>query len=153
MRKHPVLGYSKMHTGIDFAAPIGTPIYAAGDGQITRRGLNGGYGNYIQIKHNGTMSTAYGHMSKFDPNFKVGSRVKQGQVIGYVGETGVATGPHLHYEIIMNDQKVNPATVTLPNKTSLSEDSYKEFKRQVYGIKNKLGQLFVPTKKPANIVI
>jgi murein DD-endopeptidase MepM/ murein hydrolase activator NlpD len=108
MRRHPIMGYSKMHQGVDFGASTGTPIMAAGDGVVKQRGWSGGYGNFVLIQHNGTYSTAYGHMSRFG-NIKLGGRVKQGQVIGYVGSTGRSTGPHLHYEVRANGRQVNPA--------------------------------------------
>lgn len=108
MRRHPILGYSKMHQGTDFGAATGTPIMAAGDGIVKVRGWQGGYGNFVLIQHNGTYATAYGHMSRFG-NIKQGGRVKQGQVIGYVGTTGRSTGPHLHYEVRQNGRQVNPA--------------------------------------------
>ncbi len=111
MRRHPVLGYSKMHKGTDFAAPTGTPIFAAGAGVITYFGVKGGYGNYVQIRHNSEYSTAYGHASRFNKKFRVGSRVKQGEVVAYVGTTGRSTGPHLHFEVIYKGQQVNPAKV------------------------------------------
>lgn len=110
-RKHPILGYTKMHKGVDFAAPRGTPIYAAGDGKITSLGRNGGYGKYIRIRHNGSYSTAYAHLHKYAKGLKSGSRVKQGQVIGYVGSTGRSTGPHLHYEILKEGRQINPLSV------------------------------------------
>lgn len=115
MRRHPVLGYSKMHKGMDFAAPTGTPIYAAGDGVIVERGWKGSYGNYIRIRHNGTLQTAYAHMSRFSSSLSRGSRVKQGQVIGYIGTTGRSTGPHLHFEILVNNTQVNPAKIANMN--------------------------------------
>jgi len=105
-RRHPVLGYNRMHKGIDFGAPTGTPIFAAGDGVVSRAGKFSGYGNYVSIKHNGTYSTAYGHMSKI--LVKAGQRVKQGQVIGKVGATGLATGPHLHFEVLKSGSQINP---------------------------------------------
>lgn len=108
MRRHPILGYSKMHQGVDFGAGTGTPIMAGGDGIVKQKGWVNGYGNFVLIQHNGTYSTAYGHMSRFG-NIKLGGRVKQGQVIGYVGATGRATGPHLHYEVRANGRQVNPA--------------------------------------------
>lgn len=108
MRRHPILGYSKMHQGTDFGAATGTPIMAAGDGIVKVRGWQGGYGNFVLIQHNGTYATAYGHMSRFG-NIKQGGRVKQGQIIGYVGTTGRSTGPHLHYEVRANGRQVNPA--------------------------------------------
>ena len=111
MRVHPLLGYSRMHKGVDFGAPTGTPIYAAGDGAIIERGWKNGYGNFIRISHNGSLSTAYGHMSRFANGLSRGSRVRQGQVIGYVGSTGNSTGPHLHFEVMVNGAQVNPMRV------------------------------------------
>jgi len=108
-----------MHMGIDFAAPIGTPIYAAGNGSIIKAGRNGGYGKYILIRHNSTYKTAYGHLSKFAKKTRVGNRVKQGEIIGYVGNTGRSTGPHLHYEVIQNGRKINPRTVRIPSGEKL----------------------------------
>jgi murein DD-endopeptidase MepM/ murein hydrolase activator NlpD len=111
MRRHPVLGYSRMHKGTDFAAPTGTPIFAAGDGVIEMRGRNRGYGNYIRIRHNAQYATAYGHMSRFAKQLKVGSKVRQGEVIGFVGTTGLSTGPHLHYEVLHQGAQINPMSV------------------------------------------
>ncbi len=111
MRKHPVLGYSKMHRGIDFAAPPGTPIYAAGDGTVVALGRKGGYGRYIRIKHNGRISTAYAHLLSYAKGLRKGQKVKQGQVIGKVGASGRATGPHLHYEVLINGKHVNPLSI------------------------------------------
>jgi len=113
MRKDPILGYSKMHRGVDFAASIGTPIFAAGNGVIARIGPVNGYGNYIQIKHNAQYATAYGHMSRFASGLHQGSKVRQGDVIGYVGMTGRATGPHLHYEVLVDGSQINPMSVKL----------------------------------------
>jgi len=107
-RRHPVLGYSKMHAGVDFAAPTGTPIYAAGDGKIARMGLFGSYGNYMKIYHNETYQTAYAHISRFARGMSVGTRVRQGQVIAYVGTTGRSTGPHLHFEVLKQGVQINP---------------------------------------------
>ena len=106
MRKHPIDGYNKMHRGTDFAAPMGTPIMASGDGVIKKAGWCGGGGNCVKIKHNSTYQTVYAHMSKFARGIKPGVRVKQGQTIGYVGSTGKSTGPHLHYEVIVNEKKL-----------------------------------------------
>lgn len=111
MRRHPILGYSKMHKGADFAAPTGTPIMAAGSGVIAYMAVKGGYGNYVQIKHNPEYSTAYGHASRFNKKFHVGSKVKQGDIVAYVGSTGRSTGPHLHFEVIYKGTQVNPAKV------------------------------------------
>ena len=114
MRKHPILGYNKMHKGVDFAAPTGTPIYAAGDGIIEMAGWNSGYGKYVRIKHNSTYKTAYAHMSKIAKGIGKGTRVSQGEIIGYVGTTGQSTGPHLHYEVHMDGKPVNPLGIKLP---------------------------------------
>ena len=115
MRKHPIDGFNKMHRGTDFAAPMGTPIMASGNGVVTRAKWCGGGGNCIKIKHNSTYETIYAHMSKFASGIKVGQRVRQGQIIGYVGSTGKSTGPHLHYEVIVNGKKVNSQTLKLPS--------------------------------------
>ena len=115
IRKHPILGFNKMHKGTDFAAPMGTPIMASGDGKITRSRWCGGGGNCVKIKHNSAYSTLYAHMSKFGRGIKEGVRVKQGQIIGYVGSTGMSTGPHLHYEVIENGIKVNSQKLKLPS--------------------------------------
>jgi len=127
MRRHPVLGFSRAHKGTDFAAPTGTPIPSAGEGVITRRGWDSGYGNFVQIKHNGTYSTLYAHMSRFQSGLKVGSRVRQGQTIGFVGSTGVSTGPHLHYEIIKDGVQVNPLTIRLPSIENLKSTELEAF--------------------------
>lgn len=110
-RRHPVLGYTRMHKGIDFAAPPGTPILAAGDGTIEFVGWNRGYGRYVRLRHNGEYSTAYAHLSRFAPGMKRGRRIGQGEVIGYVGSTGLSTGPHLHYEVLYRDEQVNPLAI------------------------------------------
>ena len=119
MRKHPILGYDRLHQGVDFAAPTGTPIMAAGTGFIEKIGMNGGAGNYIKIKHVNGYKTAYGHMNKFAAGLKKGSKVTQGQTIGFVGSTGMSTGPHLHYEIIFNNKKINPMKMKLPSGRKL----------------------------------
>jgi len=120
MRDHPLLGYSRMHKGVDFGAPAGTPIMAAGDGVIDFIGRNNGYGNYIRIRHNDTYSTAYAHMQSFASGLGQGSRVRQGQVIGYVGSTGMSTGPHLHYEVMVHNEQINPLDVKLPSGEKLA---------------------------------
>lgn len=120
LRKDPIRGYTKMHRGVDFAAPRGTPIFAAGNGVIVRRGRNGGYGNYIQIRHSGRYATAYGHMSRFASSLHIGSHVHQGEIIGYVGSTGRSTGPHLHYEILKSGDQVNPLKVKMPSGHKLA---------------------------------
>ena len=127
MRKHPIQGFNKMHTGTDFAAPMGTPIMASGSGTITRAKWCGGGGNCIKIKHNSTYETVYAHMSKFAKGMKVGKKVRQGQIIGYVGSTGMSTGPHLHYEVIVNGKKVNSQKLKLPSGKVLKNNERKEF--------------------------
>ena len=119
MRKHPIDGFNKMHRGTDFAAPMGTPIMASGDGVVKKAGWCGGGGNCVVIRHNSTYQTVYAHMSKFAKGIKSGIRVKQGQTIGYVGSTGKSTGPHLHYEVIVNGKKINSQTLKLPSGKSL----------------------------------
>lgn len=131
MRKHPILGYSRMHKGVDFAAPTGTPIYAAGDGVVEQAGWNGGYGKYVRIRHGGSFKTAYAHLSRLGKGVGTGRRVKQGQVIGYVGSTGRSTGPHLHYEILQNDRQVNPRKVRFPAGRKLTGDELAQFKKTV----------------------
>tara|TARA_B100000575_G_scaffold293939_1_gene307155 strand:- start:1922 stop:3232 length:1311 start_codon:yes stop_codon:yes gene_type:complete len=126
-RKHPILGYTKMHTGTDFAAPTGTPIMASGDGKIMKAGWCGGGGNCVKIKHNSTYQTVYAHMSKFGRGIKKGVRVKQGQIIGYVGSTGLSTGPHLHYEVIENGRKINSQKLKLPSGKVLKGEERKKF--------------------------
>ncbi len=126
MRKHPVLGYNKMHKGMDFAAPTGTPIYAAGDGVVEHAGRKGGYGNYVRIRHNSKLKTAYAHMHRIKA--KLGGRVKQGEVIGYVGTTGRSTGPHLHYEVMVHNGQVDPRSIKLPTGEQLAGKQLKRFK-------------------------
>ncbi len=126
-RKHPILGYTKMHTGTDFAAPSGTPIMASGDGKVTKAGWCGGGGNCVKIKHNSKYQTVYAHMSKFGKGIKKGTRVKQGQIIGYVGSTGMSTGPHLHYEVIENGRKINSQKLKLPSGKILKGEERKKF--------------------------
>ena len=126
-RKHPVLGFTRAHKGVDFRAATGTPIPAAGAGRVVARGYNRGHGNYIKIRHNGSYETLYAHMSKFVKNVKVGTTVRQGQTVGYVGSTGLSTGPHLHYEIIKNGKHVNPMTVKLPAISNLDSAEKKKF--------------------------
>ncbi|WP_342270347.1 M23 family metallopeptidase [Rickettsia endosymbiont of Orchestes rusci] len=140
-RKHPTLGYTKMHKGVDFAAPTGTPIYSAGNGVITEIGWKSGYGKFVQIKHSGTLSTAYAHASSFAKNLKIGSIVKQGQVIALVGSTGRATGPHLHYEVKINGKNVNPMSVKTTPGIELNGKklaSFNQFKKEIKTLSVKL---------------
>jgi murein DD-endopeptidase MepM/ murein hydrolase activator NlpD len=129
-RMHPILGRMRAHKGVDYAAPTGTPIHAAGDGVIKFRGWENGYGNFVVIQHSSTISTAYGHMSRFGSE-RIGQHVSQGQVIGFVGMTGLATGPHLHYEFRVNGVQRNPQTVTLPQPEPLPAVQLAKFKAQV----------------------
>lgn len=131
-RKHPVLGFTRAHKGVDFRAPTGTPIPAAGAGRVIARGFNRGHGNFVKIRHNGSFETLYAHMSKFAKNVKVGTNVKQGQIIGYSGSTGLSTGPHLHYEIIKDGKHVNPMTVKLPainNLDAANKEKFLEYRK------------------------
>ena len=127
MRKHPIQGFNKMHTGTDFAAPMGTPIMASGTGTITRAKWCGGGGNCIKIKHNSTYETVYAHMKSFAKGIRVGKKIRQGQIIGYVGSTGMSTGPHLHYEVIVNGKKVNSQKLKLPSGKVLKNEERKQF--------------------------
>jgi murein DD-endopeptidase MepM/ murein hydrolase activator NlpD len=138
-RMHPILGRMRAHKGVDYAAPSGTPIHAAGDGVIKYHGWERGYGNFVVIKHNSTISTAYGHMSRFVKGQHVGEHVRQGEVIGYVGMTGLATGPHLHYEFRVNGVQRNPQSVTLPKPQQLPAAQLARFKAQV--VKPQLARL------------
>jgi murein DD-endopeptidase MepM/ murein hydrolase activator NlpD len=134
MRRHPVLGYNKMHKGVDFAAATGTPIYAAGDGVLEYAGRFSSYGNYIRIRHNSQLKTAYAHMHRLAKGMAVGKRVEQGDVIGYVGTTGRSTGPHLHYEVMVNNKAVNPKSVDLPTGEQLTGKEFNRFKAHINGI-------------------
>ena len=127
MRKHPIDGFTKMHKGTDFAAPMGTPIMASGDGVVKKASWCGGGGNCIVIKHNSTYQTIYAHMSKFANGIRSGVRIKQGQIIGYVGSTGKSTGPHLHYEVVVNGKKINSQTLKLPSGKILKGEDRKIF--------------------------
>jgi len=141
MRKHPILGYTKMHKGIDFAARTGTPIYAAGDGKVNYAGRKGGYGKYIKIKHNNGYETAYAHLSKYAKGMKNGRRVKQGQIIGYVGSTGRSTGPHLHYEILKNGKHINPAGAKFRTGRVLKGKELAAFKKEKAKLKSQMANL------------
>lgn len=127
MRNHPILGYSVMHKGVDFGAVTGTPIQAAGDGTVAFAGDKGAYGNYVQLRHTGQYSTAYAHMSRFATGLKPGQRVRQGQIIGYVGSTGRSTGAHLHYEVLVNGAQINPLSVKLPTGRKLDGRDMRDF--------------------------
>lgn len=150
MRRHPILGFSKMHQGIDFAAPTGTPIYAAGDGVVSYKGWRGGYGNYIQVKHNGEYATAYAHISRFPRGMHSGKRVKQGEVIAYVGTTGRSTGPHLHYEILRYGRQVNPQNQKFKTGDALKGPQLAQFKSHVNKIENQIASMPKASTKVAS---
>ncbi len=133
MRHHPILGFSKMHKGIDFGVPPGTPIQAAGDGTIEMAGPNGAYGNYVRLRHSSGFATAYAHMSRIAQGVHTGRRVMQGQIIGFVGSTGRSTGPHLHYEVLVGNAQVNPMSIKVPTGVKLAGrelDRFQQYKRQ-----------------------
>ena len=144
MRRHPVTGYNAMHRGLDFAVPTGTPILAAGTGHIEYAGWNGNYGRYIRIRHNATYKTAYAHLSRLASGIRNGRQVQQGEVIGYVGSTGRSTGPHLHYEILVNNRRLNPLTVKLPTGEGVPDDLMPAFKAQIEKIENKMRDSATP---------
>jgi len=148
-RKHPILGYTKLHTGTDFAAPPGTPIYAAGDGTIDTAGWNGGYGKYVRIRHNSEYATAYAHMKAIKSGIGKGKRVRQGQIIGYVGTTGRSTGPHLHYEIIRHGKKVNPMRVKMPSGQKLKGSEMVRFEASREALKSQWASLGDPNQQVA----
>ena len=129
-RNHPLLGYTKMHTGVDWAAPLGTAIYASGNGTVEKVGWESGYGKYVRIRHANGYETAYGHMTAFARSTQPGARVRQGQVIGYVGSTGLSTGPHVHYEILVNGRFVDPLRVKLPRGRVLDGPMLTGFERE-----------------------
>ena len=151
IRKDPVLGYTRLHKGVDYAAPIGTPIHAAGDGVIVRRGWVHGFGNLVAIRNTPKYTTEYGHMSRFAKGLHVGSHVTQGEVIGYVGQTGFATGPHLHYQVMVNGQPENPLTVTMPKPQPLSGKLMAEFKTQAAPMVARIQMIDTATQRLAQV--
>ena len=128
-RVHPLTHTSELHSGVDWAAPFGTPIFAAGNGTIDEIGLKGGYGKYVRVRHANGYQTAYGHMTAFARGLDVGSRVRQGQIIGFVGSTGLSTGAHVHYEILVNDRFVDPMRIKLPRGRVLDGTSLGQFEK------------------------
>ena len=134
LRKHPILGYNKLHQGTDFAAPKGTPIMASGSGTIEMASWNGAYGKYVRIRHNSTYKTAYAHLSRFGKNIRRGAKVQQGQIIGYVGSTGRSTGPHLHYEVLIKNKRVNSQNLKLPSGKNLTGNDFKVFEETMKSI-------------------
>ncbi len=148
MRKHPISGYSKMHKGMDFAAPRGTPVMAAGNGTVEVAKRFGGYGNYIRIRHANGYKTAYAHLKGYARGIKSGARVKQGEVIGYIGSTGRSTGPHLHYEVHHNGKHINPASIRIPSGRALKGEMLAEFKRHIRKLNVNVANLPRPAAKP-----
>jgi murein DD-endopeptidase MepM/ murein hydrolase activator NlpD len=145
IRRHPILGYTKMHTGVDWAAPSGTPIYASGNGTFEKEGWESGYGKYIRIRHTNGYETAYGHMSAFARGIEEGSRVRQGQVIGFVGSTGLSTGSHVHYEILVNGRFVDPMRIKLPRGRVLEGPTLTSFEQERERLDN------IMARKPARV--
>ena len=134
-RKHPILGYNKLHQGTDFAAPRGTPVMASGSGTVERASWFGAYGKYVSIRHNSTYKTAYAHLSGFGKGIKAGTKIQQGRIIGYVGSTGRSTGPHLHYEVLVNNKRVNSQRLNLPSGRSLNKEEIIDFNTQIKRVK------------------
>ncbi|HKR87944.1 MAG TPA: M23 family metallopeptidase, partial [Phenylobacterium sp.] len=149
LRRHPILGYTRAHQGIDFGAGAGTPILAAGDGVVAEAGRKGGYGNWLRIHHDGTWDTGYGHISRFAPGVRPGVRVRQGQVVAYVGATGLATGPHLHYEIFRRGERVNPLSAKVPQGTVLAGRELKRFRAE----KAEVDALLAAQAKPETLAM
>jgi hypothetical protein len=138
---HPILGYTVQHRGVDFGAATGTPIVAAGDGTVAEIGWRGGYGQYVKLRHSGEYATAYAHMSSYARGLKAGARVRQGQTIGYVGATGMATGPHLHYEVHRNGGQVNPTGVKFPSGQKLDDREMRQFLEVKAGLGRTVAEL------------
>jgi murein DD-endopeptidase MepM/ murein hydrolase activator NlpD len=141
MRHHPILGYTAMHKGVDFAVPAGTPIMASGDAVVAMAGRDGSYGNLVVLRHENGYSTAYAHMSRIAKGMRPGVQISQGQIIGYVGATGRATGPHLHYEVRLNDHAVNPQSVRMPSAQNLDPHELAAFQQQEASIDQRLAAL------------
>ncbi len=144
-REHPVLGYTRMHKGLDFKTVRGTPVLAAGDGTVVQRRRNGSFGNYIRIRHNGELSTAYAHLDRYKDTLASGDRVRRGEVIGYVGETGLTTGPNLHFEVLKEGRQVNPARVAAPPQRKLEGEALSRFQQETAEIKAML-DISTPTE-------
>ena len=150
MRRHPILGYSRMHSGLDFKAGYGTPIYAVTDGTVTHAGRKGGYGNFVQINHGGGLASGYGHMSRFAVTS--GTRVRRGQIIGYVGSTGLSTGPHLHYELYRGGRAVNPMSVKFTQRAQLSGSDLGKFKARLNSLRSvKAGAALAPIRPTGRV--
>lgn len=152
MRNHPILGFTKMHKGVDFGVPPGTPIQAAGDGVVEKAGPNGAYGNYVRIRHGNGYATAYAHMSRIAVGMKNGKRVGQGQIIGFVGSTGRSTGPHLHYEVLKGDSQINPLSVKMPTNTRLEGRDLARFNAVKRETDSLLAKIAPSTRVAANSI-
>jgi murein DD-endopeptidase MepM/ murein hydrolase activator NlpD len=150
MRNHPILGFTKMHKGVDFGVPTGTPIQAAGDGTIEMAGFNGAYGNYVRIRHGNGYATAYAHMSRIAAGMKAGKHVGQGQVVGFVGATGRATGPHLHYEVLQGNTQINPLSVKMPTNVRLAGGALDRFRISKRETDTLLSKIAPSTRVAAN---
>jgi murein DD-endopeptidase MepM/ murein hydrolase activator NlpD len=148
-RKHPILGFTTLHRGVDFAAPPGTPVNAAGDGVVEMASFNGNFGNYVQLRHNQRYKTGYAHLSSFAKGMKAGKRVRQGDIIGYVGSTGLSTGPHLHYEVLDSDRQVNPLSVKMATGQKLQGPSLNRFVAERAQIELRLASTPVATTRLA----
>ncbi|HVM79825.1 MAG TPA: M23 family metallopeptidase [Stellaceae bacterium] len=147
-RMHPILGYSRMHRGVDFGAVQGTPIMAAGDGIVEKAGPDRGYGNFVLLRHNGNYETAYAHLSRFGSGIKAGARVHQGQIIGYVGMTGLATGPHLHYEVRIGGNQVNPLSVKMAPGRNLAGNELRAF----HAVSDEIDRQLISARQDLNLV-
>ncbi|HLO74868.1 MAG TPA: peptidoglycan DD-metalloendopeptidase family protein [Magnetospirillum sp.] len=150
LRNHPILGYTKMHKGVDFGVPPGTPIQAAGDGTIEMAGFNGAYGNYVRIRHGNGYATAYAHMSRIAAGMKAGKHIGQGQIIGFVGSTGRSTGPHLHYEVLQGSAQINPLSVKMPTNVKLAGRDMDRFKLAKRETDTMLSKIAPSTRVAAN---
>ena len=149
-RFHPILGYTRMHKGVDFAVPTGTPVMAAGAGTIQFMGRAAGYGNFVKISHGSGYSTDYGHLARFAPGMRRGARVRQGQVFAYSGMTGMATGPHLHYEILVNNRQVNPLSVKMAQGRQLAGKLLRDFQQKRLEIDQMIAGMALETKVADN---
>ncbi len=139
MRLHPLLGFNRLHPGIDFGAPVGTPVCAAGDGVVEEAEWAGGYGRWLKLKHDRGFETGYGHLSRYAPGVRPGARVVQGQVVAFVGSTGLSTGPHLHYEVMQGGRKVDPSALKIPQEAVMDEAAVADFQTQKARIDTLLG--------------
>ena len=145
-RRHPILGYTRMHKGMDFAVPTGTPVMAAGNGTVVFAGRANGYGNFVVINHANGYATAYGHLSRYGSGIRAGARVRQGQIVAFSGMTGLATGPHLHYEIRMHDRQVNPASLRMASGRALEGAELAKFQDEKQRIDTMVAALPVQKK-------